>query len=129
MFTFIELKNTQNKYISGIIYSYSDYEDTVCNFYKIYSKTNPLHAEIYPSIRMMEVDIINICKDLYKAGKESCGSLTSGGTESIVLSCLTYRDYCKEKNNIVNPNIIGFKTIHPAFDKACHYFNICRPTT
>ena len=72
---------------------------------------------------MMEIDIINICKSLYK-GKNAVGNITSGGTESILLSCLTYRDFCKENRNIVNPNIIGFNTIHPAFDKACHYFGI-----
>ena len=72
----------------------------------------------------MEIEIVNMCKDLYKGNLFSCGSVTSGGTESLLLTCLTYRDYCKHHNNIVNPNIIGFDTIHPAFDKAGHYFNI-----
>ena len=110
--------------ISGVIYCNNEYDDIICNFYKKYSKMNPLHADLYPQIRMMEIDIINICKNLYKAPSNSCGSLTSGGTESILLACLTYRDYCKENKNIVNPNIVAFETVHPAFDKACHYFNI-----
>ena len=116
--------NINNKNISGIIYSNNDTDKLVNNFYKKYSKTNPLHADLYPQIRMMEVDIVNMCKDIYKCDKNCSGSITSGGTESILLSCLTYRDYCLENDNIENPNIIGFTTIHPAFDKACHYFNI-----
>ena len=115
---------TSDNKISGVVYSNNAYDDLVNTFYHKYSKSNPLHADIFPEIRMMEIDIINICKELYKAPHTSCGSLTSGGTESILLSCVTYRDYCKENNNITNPNIIGFHTIHPAFDKACHYFNI-----
>ena len=120
----VETKDTQSKLISGVVYSHNDIDDKVCEFYKRFSKTNPLHADLYPSIRMMEIDIINICKSLYCADDKACGSLTSGGTESIVLACFAYRDYCKEKFNVENPNIIGFTTIHPAFDKACHYFNI-----
>jgi sphinganine-1-phosphate aldolase len=115
-------KNT-NMYVSGVIYGNKDLDEIVSNFYKSYFKSNPLHPDIYPEIRMMEIDIINICKSLYK-GKNSVGNITSGGTESILLSCLTYRDYCRERKNIINPNIIGFNTIHPAFDKACHYFGI-----
>ena len=116
-------KKTKEK-ISGIIYSADTYNTEIQSIYNKYSKTNPLHADIYPEIRQMEIEIVNMCKDLYKGDLFSCGSVTSGGTESLLLTCLTYRDYCKHHNNIVNPNIIGFNTIHPAFDKAGHYFNI-----
>ena len=112
-------KKTKEK-ISGIIYSADTYNTEIQSIYNKYSKTNPLHADIYPEIRQMEIEIVNMCKDLYKGNLFSCGSVTSGGTESLLLTCLTYRDYCKHHNNIVNPNIIGFDTIHPAFDKAGH---------
>ena len=116
-------KKTTEK-ISGIIYSADTYNTEIQAIYNKYAKTNPLHADIYPEIRLMEIEIVNMCKDLYKGDIFSCGSVTSGGTESLLLTCLTYRDYCKHHKNIVNPNIIGFNTIHPAFDKAGHYFNI-----
>ena len=116
--------NNSKKNISGIIYCNNELDIIVNKFYTKYSKTNPLHADIYPQIRNMEIDIVNVCKKLYKCRNNGCGSLTSGGTESILLACQTYRDYCKELENIEYPNIIGFNTIHPAFDKACHYFNI-----
>ena len=44
--------------------------------------------------------------------------------ESILLACLTYRDYYRKNKNISNPNIVCIESIHPAFDKAGHYFNI-----
>lgn len=119
-----EDKIVETNRISGIIYTNSKYDDLVLKFYNKYFKSNPLHPDIYPDVRNMEIDIVNVSKNLYKGGSNSCGSLTSGGTESILLSCVTYRDYSKEKMNIITPNIIGFETIHPAFDKACHYFNI-----
>lgn len=110
-------------FISGIIYSDNEIDDDILYFYNKYSRSNPLHPDIYPEIRMMEIDVINVCKFLYK-NQDGCGNITSGGTESILLSCLTYRDKCKQENNVSRPNIIGFNTIHPAFDKAGHYFNI-----
>ena len=112
------------KYISGIIYSSDTYDDDIIKIYKKYSKTNPLHPNIYPEVRLMEINIIDICKELYHGDNTSCGSVTSGGTESLLLTCLAYRDYCKYHKNIINPNIIAFNTVHPAFDKAAHYFNI-----
>ena len=102
--------------------SINKYDDLANKYYTRYSKTNPLHSDMYPQIRNMEVDIINVCKSLYKC--PGVGSLTSGGTESLLLTCLAYRDHDLENKNITHPNIVGFETIHPAFDKACHYFNI-----
>ena len=72
----------------------------------------------------MERDIINIAKNLYKGDDKCCGNLTYGGTESILLACITYRDYYKYHKKIRNPNIVCYETVHPAFDKACHYFGI-----
>jgi sphinganine-1-phosphate aldolase len=54
----------------------------------------------------------------------SCGNTTSGGTESILLSVKTYRDYARETRGITNPEMIVPNTVHAAFDKAAHYFNI-----
>jgi sphinganine-1-phosphate aldolase len=122
-FDYMNSNRTQEK-ISGIIYSGDSYSTEINAVYNKYSKTNPLHADLYPEIRYMEIEVVNICKSLYKGSLFSCGSITSGGTESLLLTCLTYRDYCKYHHNITNPTIIGFKTIHPAFDKAAHYFNI-----
>ena len=121
---FNDISIKQNSKISGIIYSDTIYNESIQKIYNKYIKTNPLHPDIFPEIKLMEIDIINICRCLYKGDNKCCGNITSGGTESILLACVTYRDYCKSIKNIIKPNIIGFNTIHPAFDKACHYFNI-----
>lgn len=113
-----------NKLISGVIYyGNKEHNDKLINIMKKFSFTNPLHPDMFPKIRNMEVDIINIIKDMYKGGKECCGNVTYGGTESLLLACLTYRDYYKNKGYHY-PNIVALESVHPAFDKACHYFNI-----
>jgi sphinganine-1-phosphate aldolase len=39
----------------------------------------------------MEAEVIRWTLELYNGDKESCGILTSGGTESILLAMLAYK--------------------------------------
>lgn len=50
--------------------------------------------------------------------------MTSGGTESILLACKTYRDYAREIKGIKKPEMVLPITAHSAFDKAAQYLNI-----
>lgn len=50
--------------------------------------------------------------------------MTSGGTESILLACKTYRDYARHVKGIKNPEIIMPITAHSAFDKAAQYLKL-----
>ena len=81
--------------------------------------TNPLHAEVFPEIRKMEAEIIRITLNLYNGSSESVGTVTSGGTESIVLAVKAYRDYARYERGIRTPKILVPHTVHAAFDKAC----------
>ena len=55
---------------------------------------------------------------------EICGSVSSGGTESILLAMKSYRDYAWEVKGIKNPEMVLPITAHPAFHKAAQYFGI-----
>jgi len=69
----------------------------------------------------MEAEIVRMVANLYNGDRESCGLVTSGGTESIVLAILAYREIAS-KRGVKNPNIVMSNTAHAAFDKACFYF-------
>ena len=57
--------------------------------------------------------------------KDVAGSLTSGGTESVLMAVKTYRDRAlHSRPHLKNPNIIASQTVHPAFEKAAHYFGL-----
>lgn len=117
-------QNISNQ-ISGIIYlGDKRHNENMVKIFNQFSFSNPLHPDLFPEIREMEIDIINIAKYFYKGDEKSCGNVTYGGTESILLACVTYRDYYKYHKKIKNPNIVCYETVHPAFDKACHYFGI-----
>jgi glutamate/tyrosine decarboxylase-like PLP-dependent enzyme len=52
------------------------------------------------------------------------GTVTSGGTESILLAMKTYRDWAREEKGITEPEMVAPVTAHAAFDKAAEYFNL-----
>ena len=62
--------------------------------------------------------------NLFGGKNESCGSITTGGTESIFISMLCYREVAKEKYGIKCPEILTDESIHPAFDKAAYYLGM-----
>jgi sphinganine-1-phosphate aldolase len=73
--------------------------------------TNPLHPDAFPGIRKMEAEIVRICCNLFNGGPESCGAVTSGGTESILLACKAYRDWAREVKGIRNPVMVGVQLV------------------
>lgn len=65
-----------------------------------------------------------MCCELFNGGPDSCGTVTSGGTESIILAVKAYRDYAREMKGITDPNIVVPITAHAAFDKAAALLDI-----
>ena len=117
--------NYENSRISGIVYCDDKiHREKLMRLFSRYALSNPLHPDIFPEIRGMEIDIVSMVSNMFNGSKNTCGNVTSGGTESILLACYTYREYSKKEYGITSPNIVAFKSVHPAFDKACHYFGI-----
>ena len=119
-----ELKLINSSKVSGCIYHNNDKLDSFMNqVFPIYYRSNPLHPDVYPYVRKMEAEIVQMCASLMNSIEPSAGSFTSGGTESILLACKTYRDIAIEKG-ITKPEIIVASNAHAAYWKAGHYFNI-----
>ena len=117
--------NFNNTKLSGVIYHCTyEHQLKLLNVFEKFCWSNPLHPDIFPKIREMEIDTINMVIELFKGDNKCVGNITSGGTESILLACKTYRDWAKDTMGIITPNIVCLESVHPAFDKACHYFNI-----
>ena len=52
------------------------------------------------------------------------GTMTSGGTESLILAVLAYRGYAKETRGITRPNLVMADTGHVGIDKAGHLLGV-----
>jgi len=111
--------------VSGAIYhGGKELNDLICEAFKIFSFTNPLHPDLFPGIRKMESEIVSMVVHMFNGDSQACGTLTSGGTESILMACKAYRDYALNKRGITEPEMVIPITAHAAFDKAGQYFNI-----
>lgn len=121
-------------FASGAVYhGDKDYIDFLNKAYAINSQSNPLHADLWPSTVKYEAEVVSMTADMLGAsrigpGREPedriCGTVTSGGTESILLAMKAYRDWARAKKGITKPEMIVPTTAHAAFDKAAEYFNI-----
>ncbi|KAL0141067.1 pyridoxal phosphate-dependent transferase [Mucor lusitanicus] len=111
--------------VSGSIYhGGEDLTKILAEAYKIFAIANPLHPEIFPGIRRMEAESVAMVLSMYNAPSTGCGTMTSGGTESILMACKTYRDMYKDLKGINYPEMVVPDTIHAAFMKAASYFKI-----
>ncbi len=91
--------------------------------YALHSQTNPLHADLWPSITKFEGDIVRMTAAMMHGGDDVVGSVSSGGTESILLAMKSYRDR-GHANGIERPAMVLPSTAHAAFDKASQYFGL-----
>lgn len=89
-----------------------------------FAVANPLHPDLFPFVRKMEAEVVAMTVSLYNGGPGACGTLSSGGTESILLACKAYRDRARALRNVRHPEIIAPITIHAAFEKAAAYFDM-----
>lgn len=111
--------------VSGAVY-HGDPEH-VAFLNEVYAEnahSNPLHADVWPSATKYETEIVAMTAAMLgapaKADPEGrvVGSVTSGGTESLILAMRAYRDWARETKGIKKPEVVLPVSAHAAFDKA-----------
>ncbi len=121
----VENKKWKNGQVSGTFYHAGEEHLKFLNkTFSLFSHVNTLQFDLCPSMFKMESDIIAMTAKMLNGDKGVCGTMTSGGSESIMMAMKTYRDFAKAEKNIDSPEIIMPHTAHPAFDKAGKYFKI-----
>jgi len=91
----------------------------------MYFSKNALSPMAFPSLQKFETEVVAMTIDMLNGDRKAVGSITSGGTESIILAIKTYRDWAKEKfPDIKEPEIVAPSSAHPAFYKGAEYFNV-----
>ena len=91
----------------------------------LYSLSNPLHPDVWPSLRKFEAEVISMTCDFMNGGDENVvGCMTSGGTESILMAVKAHREYGLREHGIEFPEMIIPTTAHAAFDKAAEALRI-----
>ena len=124
----LEAAQWEDGYVSGAVYNGNEVHiDFMNRVYAINSQSNPLHPEIWPSTTKFDAEVVAMTASMLSGGQapqEIVGTVSSGGTESILLAMKTYRDWARETKGITEPEIIVPTTAHAAFTKAGDYFGI-----
>ncbi len=121
-----ENKRWETGLVSGAVYGgEKSHTDLLNKVYSLYSLSNPLHPDIWPSINQCEAEIISMTANLMNGGdKNVVGSMTCGGTESIIMSVRAHLQLYGTKRGINMPEIISGDTAHAGLNKACEMFGI-----
>lgn len=120
-----EQERWQSGLVSGAVYEGEpDHVAFLSEAYAIHSQSNPLHLDVWPSAAKFESEIVSMTAGMLGSEAtedEICGTVTSGGTESIMLAMRAYRERAR---GIAQPEMVLPETAHAAFDKAAQAFGI-----
>ncbi len=123
-----ESSRWQEGFVSGAVYQGDPEHITFLNqVYALNAQSNPLHFDLWPSTVKYEAEIVAMTAHMLGAAQTAdavVGTVTSGGTESILLAMRTYRDWARERRGVKHPQLVAPSTAHAAFDKAAQSFGI-----
>jgi sphinganine-1-phosphate aldolase len=130
----LEAARWADGYASGSVYHGDpDHIAFLNEVYALNSQANPLHTDLWPSATKYESEIVAMTAAMLGGGGIGdgpgsdtgvCGTVSSGGSESIQLAMKTYRDHALATRAITEPEMIVPVSAHAAFDKAAQYFGI-----
>lgn len=110
---------------SLVYYAGEEHHEFLKEAHNLYFSANGLNPMAFQSLKRMESEVVDMTGQMLNGGQDVVGTMTSGGTESILMAVKAARDRAKKKRLWTrNPNIVAPDTIHAAFDKAAHYFGL-----
>ena len=111
--------------VSGAVYhGGNDMIQLQAEAFAKFSVANPIHPDVFPGVRKMEAEIVAMILGLFNAPPAAAGVTTGGGTESILMACLSARQKGFVERGITSPEMIVPESAHAAFHKAAEYFSI-----
>jgi sphinganine-1-phosphate aldolase len=108
-----------------VYYAGEDVEELAREAYGSYMFENALSPFDFPSLLKMETEFISMVGNLFGGDEAAVGSMTSGGTESILMAVKAARTWAREhRPEIKAPEMVVPITAHPAFNKAADYLGV-----
>jgi sphinganine-1-phosphate aldolase len=100
------------------------HEELLARAHAAFASANLLNPMAFAGLRQLERELVEMAGRLLHCSG-AVGVATAGGTESILCAVAAYRDRARrERPWIRRPELVAPVTIHPAFDKAAHYFGV-----
>ena len=124
----VDDKDFRHGRVFGLVFHADDaLEQLAAAAHNAYLWHNALNPNVFPSLRRMTNDVIEISASLFggdDVDDELAGFLTSGGTESILMAVKAAKVRSAQERDVHAPNIVLPMSAHAAFDKACEYFTV-----
>jgi sphinganine-1-phosphate aldolase len=98
-------------------------EDLLAEVNRRYLFHNALNPFKFPEVAALEAEVVGMTGALVHLAGDGGGSMTSGGTESILMSMLVNRERARARG-VARPQILAPVSAHPAYAKAAHYFDM-----
>ena len=96
----------EDGFVSGTVYHGGDDLIKVqAEAFEKFSATNPIHPDVFPGVRKMEAEIVAMVLAMFNAPAGAAGVTTSGGTESILMACLSARQKARTERGVSEPEM------------------------
>ena len=114
-------------HLFGLVYptGHEEIEDLVRSVYDRFLFSNALNPLRFREQATIERELLNSISTLLNREVRAVppGAMTSGGTESILMSMLTSRSRAHARG-VERPTILAPASAHPAYAKAAHFFEM-----
>ena len=114
----------EGRTFSLVYYVDDEHSQLLKEAYGEFMAENGLSPIAFPSLRRMEAEVVSMAAGLFHGDDDVVGTLTTGGTESIMMAVKAAREWARHEKGIARPEIIAPLSVHPAFEKAAHYFDV-----
>ena len=113
------------KALSLVYFAGEEAANLIKEAYTLFFSENGLNPTAFPSLRQFETEVVGMSAALLSGDEHVVGNMTSGGTESILMTVVTAREWARvHKPHVIAPEMVLSVSIHPAFEKAAHYFGV-----
>lgn len=120
-----DIKWREGKAFSLVFNGGQELNDIIKEAYCLFFSENGLNPSAFPSLKKFENEVVGMTANLLGGDSKTAGSMTSGGTESILMAIKTAREWAREnKPHIKEPELVMPVSAHPAFNKGGHYFGV-----
>ncbi len=85
---------------------------------------NALNTAAFPSLAEIQSEVVDACAHLFHGAPDAAGFMTSGGTESVLLSVKSARERGRAERGVTEPEMVIADSAHAAFHKGAHYFGV-----
>ena len=118
--------HSERMFIGGSYFGGDDVLKVANEAYQMYINYNALYAnKIFPSLVRYENDIVGALLQMMNAPMGASGSITTGGTESLIMAVKTAHAWARDhRPGATAAEIVVPHAAHPAFDKTAHLMGI-----